>query len=341
MTFGRFVALLGVSALAWSAANDAATVEDVPPPWAYGFIDPPAHEHLSGAPLPAAPSNGGTAAAPDVRPRSLPGTTRQFTLAQIRDSFGPADWYPDDHPAMPAIVAHGKQPDVPACALCHYPNGKGRPENAPLAGLPMSYFIEQLHDFRDGKRGSADPRKPNTSRMIAAARQMTDAEIQAAAEYFSSMKPTPWIRVVEAERTPKTVPSGGMFVSAEEGGQELLGQRILEIPEDREAVETLRNPRVGFVAYVPIGSIDKGKDLVTTGASKTLVCATCHGVGLSGTDKVPALAGRSPSYIVRQMFDIKAGTRNGATAQLMKPVVANLDHRDMLAIAAYLASLSP
>lgn len=341
MTFGRFVALLGISALAWLSGSDDAAAEGVPPPWAYGFYDPPAREYISATPAPAATSTGNTAAIPDVRLRSLPGTALQFTLAQIRDRFGPADWYPDDHPRMPSIVAKGRPPHVIACALCHYPNGKGRPENAPISGLPTSYFIDQLNSFRNGTRRSADPRKSNTDLMIAAARNMTDQEIRLAAEYFGSMKWTRWIRVVETEWAPKTKVSGGMFMPVEAGGQELLGQRILEMPEDVEAVEVLRNPRVGFVAYVPVGSIMKGMDLVTTGASKTVACGTCHGVGLSGTETVPVLAGRSPSYIVRQMFDMKIGTRNDAAAQLMKPVVSKLDAQDMLAIAAYVASLSP
>ena len=43
---------------------------------------------------------------------------------------------------MPDIVAHGKRPDVRACGLCHYPNGKGRQENAGVAGLPVwGYFF--------------------------------------------------------------------------------------------------------------------------------------------------------------------------------------------------------
>lgn len=242
---------------------------------------------------------------------------------------------------MPDVVAYGKKPDVIACALCHYPNGKGRPENASIAGLPVPYFIAQMNSFRDGTRKSADSRKTNTELMAAAARGMTDEEIRAAAEYFGSMKWTPWIRVVETERVPKTRISGGMFVPVEEGMQELLGRRILEVPDDVEAVEVLRSPRVGFVAYVPVGSIAKGKDLVTTGVSKTVACGTCHGADLRGTGTVPGIAGRSPSYLVRQMFDMKAGTRNGAATQSMKPVVANLNSDDMLAIAAYAASLSP
>jgi cytochrome c553 len=53
---------------------------------------------------------------------------------------------------------------------------------------------------------------------------------------------------------------------------------------------------------------------------------------------VPAIAGRSPSYIVRQLWDIKEGTRKGEWSPLMKPIVENLTQDDMLAIAAYVAS---
>jgi cytochrome c553 len=56
---------------------------------------------------------------------------------------------------------------------------------------------------------------------------------------------------------------------------------------------------------------------------------------------MPGLAGRSPSYLVRQMFDIKSGRRSGQRLELMKPVVAALDSDDMRDIAAYLASRKP
>jgi cytochrome c553 len=56
---------------------------------------------------------------------------------------------------------------------------------------------------------------------------------------------------------------------------------------------------------------------------------------------VPGIAGRSPSYVMRQLCDIQQGTRKGEWATLMKPVVANLNSEDMLAIAAYLASREP
>ena len=62
-----------------------------------------------------------------------------------------------------SIVANGRagDPNAHACSLCHYPNGKGRPENASVSGLPVSYFMQQLEDFRNDLRKSAEPRKAN------------------------------------------------------------------------------------------------------------------------------------------------------------------------------------
>ncbi len=274
---------------------------------------------------------------------SLPDAERSFPLDEIRDIFGPADWYPGDHPTMPDIVANGRFPDVWACALCHYPNGKGRPENAGVAGLPRDYFVQQLYDFRDGLRYSAQPRKFNTNTMSAIAKGMTEADIQAAADYYGSMPWTPWIRVVETEEVPKTRVVLGMYVplEGEEAGTEPLGLRIIETPEHPEHTELLRDPRSGFIAYVPVGAIEKGETLVRTGGGKTIQCAICHGEDMNGIGLVPGLAGRSPSYFVRQMYDFREGARRGVSAALMKPVLANVTVEDMLNMAAYIASLPP
>ena len=307
---------------------------DGPPGWAYGF-PPGASGTPAAAPAPA------PAAAPDTSVKHLPGSTGAFTVPQIRDAFGPADWYPNDHPPMPDVVSHGRRPDVRACGLCHYPNGKGRPENAGVAGLPNSYFIQQMMDFRNGDRKSAEPRKANTNVMIVIAKGMTEDEIKAAAEYYGSMKWTPWIKVVETKMVPKTRIAGGMFLTEEGGEKEPLGTRIIETPENTEGTELLRDARSGFIAYVPVGSIKKGEALVTTGAGKTTACAVCHGADLKGLGPVPGLAGRSPSYMVRQMFDMQQGARKGVWTDLMKPVVSKLSEDDMLAIAAYTASRMP
>jgi len=316
------VAIVAVAVFSAVAANE-------PIPWAYAI--PPAAP--SGTP-PAAP-------APDTSLKHLPGSTLEFTRAQISDRFGPADWYPGDHPSMPDVVAHGKKPDVWACGLCHYPNGKGRQENAGVAGLPVEYFIQTMHDFRDGKRISSEPRKNNTKLMMTFAKGMTYDEIKAAAEYFGAMKWTPWIKVIEASTVPKTRNAGGMFL-VEGDEKEPLGKRILETPVNAEATEVLRDPHSSFLAYVPNGSIKKGEALVTKGGGgKTTACGACHGADLKGLGPVPGIAGRSPSYLARQMYDMQQGKRNGTWTQLMKPVVANLSDEDIIDIVAYTASLKP
>ena len=297
-----------------------------PPAWAYGTA-------------PQTPPTKNTQP-PDTTVKHLPGSSGAFTLAQIGDRYNPADWYPDDHPTMPAIISQGRPPEIWACGLCHYPNGKGRPENAGVAGLPVSYFIEQMHEFRDGKRSSADPRKKNTNIMIAIAKAMTDDEIKASAEYFGAMKWAPWIKVVETDTVPKTYTSVGMYLPLEGNEREPIGQRIIETPVDPEATEALRNPHSGFIAYAPIGSIAKGEKLVNGGDGKA-ACSACHGAELRGLGPVPGIAGRSPSYMVRQMYDMQQGTRHGSWTELMKTVVTGLSEEDMLNIAAYVSSRTP
>jgi cytochrome c553 len=102
-----------------------------------------------------------------------------------------------------------------------------------------------------------------------------------------------------------------------------------------------RDPKSGFVAYVPRGSIARGKILVTNGAGRTLACAACHGASLKGSGNVPRLAGISPLYIARQLVAFRNDDRGGAASQPMKSVVAALTTDDVLAISAYLSSLKP
>jgi cytochrome c553 len=338
-----FVALSSVAAFCVVARGSARAQQNTtaPPPWAYGFAAPPAASSgQAGAPT-GQPQRGrgGGGGAQDTTRRSISGSEGSFTAAQIRDQYGPADWFPGEHPTMPPIVAQGRRDaSISACSLCHYPNGKGRPENAGVAGLPYAYFVQTMLDFKNDARKSADSRKTNTNRMIAFAKAMTDDEIKAAATYFSSMKWTPWIKVVETESVPKTRIAGGMFIPLEgaEAGQEPIGQRIIEVPENPEATEALRNPRSGFIAYAPRGSIKKGEALATTGQ-----CALCHGADLRGLGPVPGIAGRSPSYVVRQLYDIQHGVRTGLWSELMKRAVANLSADDMINLAAYVTSRAP
>ena len=200
------------------------------------------------------------------------GSSATYSLVDVRDGQNVIDWFPGDHPPMPNVVAHGpaklgnRTRAAAARATCRTArDGRRTP---PPSGLPVAYFVRQIQDFRNGVRHTADPRKPNTNTMIDLARAMTDDEIKAAAEYFSAIKWTPWIRVVETKMVPKTRIVGNLFLPAKHAATEPIAGRIIETPEDEEQAETLRNPRSGFVAYVPVGSIKKGEDLVTTGGMR-------------------------------------------------------------------------
>lgn len=279
---------------------------------------------------------------PNPAPRHVPNSSAAFTFAQTQDYFRVADWHPDAHPSMPPIVAGGHKPDVYACAYCHLPNGQGKPENSSLAGLPAAYIIQQMADFKSGVRKSSEPNHYPVATMIAkVAANATDAEIQCSANYFSSIRPKPWIRVVETKNVSKTHVAHFMLVPTPNAGREPIGHRIIEMAEDPERTE-LRDDASSFVAYVPFGSLVNGKSLVNSGTGgRTIPCSTCHGTDLRGLANVPSIAGRSPSYILRQLFDTQSGARHGPAAAQMQPVVARLTLDDMIAISAYLASLRP
>jgi cytochrome c553 len=221
-------------------------------------------------------------------------------------------------------------------------NGKGRPENASVSGLPAAYFLQQLQDFRNDLRKTSDPRKANTGIMATIAKGMSDDEMKAAADYFSKIPwNTPWIKVVESSTVPKTRSAAGMWMSLENKETEPIGNRIMEMPANNELVE-LRDYRQdgSFIAYVPPGSIKRGEALANSGAKFTR-CSVCHGADLQGLGSVPGIAGRSPSYLARQMFDMQQGLRKGPWVSLMQPVVDRMSGDDVLNVIAYVSSLGP
>lgn len=276
----------------------------------------------------------------DDKPRHVPNSDTAFTVAQTKDLFNIPDWHPEGHPAMPDIVLHGKKPDLYPCSYCHLPNGLGRPENSSLAGLPASYIIRQMADFKDGVRKSSEPAFKPAANMVEREWKASDQEIAAAADYFSKLERKRWIRVVETSAVPKTHVAGWMLVAEVPAGTEPIGQRIIETPEDLERTE-LRDDTSGFVAYVPEGSIKRGKFLAAGVDARTQPCGKCHGPGLRGSGNVPPISGRSPTYIVRQLYDIQSGARHGLLAQQMRKQVEKLSIDDMVALAAFVSSLKP
>jgi cytochrome c553 len=305
------------------ASSAAASASDSLPSWAYpwapAFVVPPA----------------------DDEPQHLPNSSAGVSWKQARDLFFAPDWHPDAHPPMPEVVTSGRKPDVRACGSCHRTEGTGGPENAVLAGLPAAYFLQQIADFKSGVRKFSGPQRSGSVIMTAAAKAMTDAEAQAAAAYFSALKPKRLVKVVESETVPKTYIARLFYAKAAEGGVEPLGRRIIEMPDDVVQFE-LRDSRAQFTAYVPLGSVAKGEALAKTGgAGATVACTGCHGPDLKGFDAIPGIAGRSPSYIVRQLYDFQRGARAGEASTLMKPAVEKLTEDDMISLAAYVSSLEP
>jgi cytochrome c553 len=332
MTFLRML----TASMAFVGCGVAITAADLPA-WAFPVAPPPA---------PRVPTVPGVAPvrrpSPDNAPPQVPNSTVALTRDELRaHSTVVPDWHPDEHPAMPDIVNRGREPQVWACAYCHLPNGAGRPENASIAGLSANYIKQQVLAFKNGERPGAEPKRGPQNNMILVGKNATDEDVAPAAAYFAALKPQSFIKVIESEVVPKTIVAGSILAKAPEGGTEPIGNRIIEIPEELERFEN-RDSRTPYEVYVPVGSLRKGEALVMTGGGgKTQQCTLCHGPELKGLADVPRLAGRSPSYLMRQLYDVQNGTRTGASTALMKVVVANLTADDMLAVVAYLASREP
>ena len=262
----------------------------------------------------------------------------KYTFRQITDPFGPPDWYPKEHPPLPPIVAHGEKPHVIACILCHLPNGNGHPESASISGLSEKYIIDQMHAFRDGDRQNI--RAPNMAEMAYA---ISEKDLKEAARYFARIPRSQqkWMRVVETSRAPANHVGAGGARFFDKGAETVpLGpDMIYEIAESEEV--ELRNDHVGFVDYVPMGSLAKGRIVAMGNHGQMRTCASCHGEDYRGHDDAPRIAGRSAYYLIRQLADMKAGNRKGPALGKMKDVVGKLSDADILNVAAYMASRAP
>ena len=311
--FGMACAVLMLAAFQAHADDPPAWAYPVPPP---DRSDPP--EHML----------------------SLPGSTESFSSSQLDDPFTLSDWFPEDHPPPPAMVAHGQAPSLYACGYCHLATGAGRPENAALAGLLPAYIVAQVKAFASGTRRSSVDRNPGAL-MIELAQPAAQApDLEEVARYFAALPPAARIRVVEAETIPRTEIADWVMRRGAAGGTESIGERVVEVPDDFDRFEA-RDPRLTYTAFVPPGSVKRGELLVKTGGGKTSGCALCHGAELRGQGTAPPLAGRSPTYLARQLYDMQSGARHDPGAAAMKPVVARLGNAELVAITAYLASLPP
>lgn len=293
------------------------------PDWAFPSIPPsPAVAHDS------------------ITPVRVPGSARAYTAAQLYDYFSVPDWHPGTHGEMPFIVAHGRKPAVIACAYCHLPDGTGRPENAELAGLPAGYIERQVLDMKAGRRHSPVAYRPATI-MKVVADSTSSEQIHEAALYFSRLRANRKSTVVEADTIPRPMRQLGLYFPDPSGAVEPLGTRLIEMPVDAWRHEA-RDSRASYVAYVPRGSLRLGRTLsMKMREGGAAPCAVCHGEKLRGGVIAPPIAGRSPSYLLRQLIAFKTGARAGTESAPMRIVTGRLTDREMIALAAYVGSLKP
>lgn len=261
----------------------------------------------------------------------IPGSAQAYTRAQTMSLYVAPDWWPQDHPPMPQIVAHGRGKAWP-CGHCHLPTGLGRSPDAATAGLPFGYIIEQIRAFCDGERKS-----PIMHEEVS---HLGAADLKLAAAYFSSLRFTPWTKVIETATVPKMHGENWMWAPTAGAGREALGDRIIVTPVNPERTK-LGDTRSGYIAYVPPGSIHRGASIAAKGIGAAQACESCHGADLRGVGMIPPLAGRMPNYIVHELILFRIGQRNNVEAVPMRLEASQLSVGDMIDVAAYAASRKP
>lgn len=150
----------------------------------------------------------------------------------------------------------------------------------------------------------------------------------------------PQVQIVEAREVPAVVPDGFVYRTLPGTGRTQLGSRIVEVPDDFSRFG-FRDNTVGYTAYVPVGAVARGRGLALTGdGGRTQPCRSCRGANLTGVIR-PPLAGRSPTYIIRQLYAFHTGGRNGPSGGPMKVVTPRLSLSDMIDLATYVATSKP
>jgi cytochrome c553 len=268
----------------------------------------------------------------------IAGSPRSYTWGELSSNFLAPNWFPQDHPPAPHVVLFGRKPAW-ACGACHYPNGEGDTASPALAGLPKAYILEQIRAFRDGQRRPADPS------MAEEARNLDEADLRQAADYFSRLKLPAIRRVVETATVPKTHWEEFVLAPDKDGAREPMGERIIEVSDDPTLYDW-GDERIGFTAYVPPGSIARGAAISAQGTGAAAACESCHGAQLTGQPMrgmgiAPPLAGRSPTYIVKELILFRLGYRSDPAALPMRAEASQLTVPEMVAVAAYAASRKP
>lgn len=96
---------------------------------------------------------------------------------------------------------------------------------------------------------------------------------------------------------------------------------------------------LGLVLSLPMGNAALASDGASLYVERT--CIACHGAEGKAPvmDEYPVLAGQGEVYLLKQMQDIKSGTRDHAHTAAMKNVMHLVSDEEMAVIAKWLAEL--
>ena len=312
-----------------------------PPPWAYGFT----LADRNRPPLPARriPSRS-IARASGRHGRRTSSTscrtpTRRSPSTHIHYDYGPADWYPDDHPPMPEIVARGRESDklraVRPLPLSER-TGQARERSgrrparrvhpAAAGGVQERHAAERRPEEGQHQRNDSD--RPAPDRRRDEGGRPSISRPSSGGHGSRSSRPRPCRR-----RSPGM---NGLFLPQPGNETEPLGKRILEVPENPDVHRAGARPAIGHARLrarrqhqARRGDRHDGRR-EDGGSARSATAPICR-----ASAPFHRIADRQTSYIARQLYDYQAGTRE---SPLMKPVVAKLTEDDMIAIAAYLGS---
>ncbi len=103
-------------------------------------------------------------------------------MRELADFYAAQSLVRSKFDADPAMVEQGKKIAQEAqCAACHQPGYKGLNEFPRLTRQKYPYIVKQLKDYRDGLRNN------DNGLMAPAAKNLSDAQIEALAHYLCSI----------------------------------------------------------------------------------------------------------------------------------------------------------
>lgn len=124
------------------APTPAGDLADMPL-WAYGVGAPPRPGDTADPQRAPGPwFDPAVEHSEQLKPLNIEGSTRSYTLLELNDWQHMADWFPEQHAQVPRVIERGPAnlgARTRACAFCHRVLGAGRPENAPVFGLPVVF----------------------------------------------------------------------------------------------------------------------------------------------------------------------------------------------------------